>query len=230
MACRCGIIKEVTTLAVETGHEVPPMPTTRPKTKIVCTLGPATDSDEVVGALVESGMSIARLNLSHGSLDDHRTAMKLVRQVSERLDIPVGIMVDVPGKKYRTGPLGTGVVNLQAGDAFTLTSQDLVGGQRLVSVAPAGIHRDAEIGQTVLLDDGLMEFRVTDVQGTDVACEVVRGGRLPERRGVVIPGTAPTQIFPARLATAARTWARRFDWDASAERMAQALRERAAAP
>jgi pyruvate kinase len=179
----------------------------RPKTKIVCTLGPSTTSEETVEALIKSGMSIARLNLSHGSLDDHRTAMKLVRQVSERLDIPVGMMVDVPGIKYRTGPLGPGVVNLQAGDNLTLTSKDVVGGQNRVSVAPAGIHRDAAAGRTVLLDDGLMELRVTGVQGENVACVVVRGGRLTERRGVVIPGTAPSQIFPDRLATAALEFA-----------------------
>ena len=101
--------------------------TNRPKTKIVCTLGPATSSEGMVEALVESGMSIARLNLSHGALDEHRAAAELVGRVSDRLGIPVGIMVDVPGLKYRTGPLGTGVLDLRAGDKITLTSRDVVG-------------------------------------------------------------------------------------------------------
>ena len=179
----------------------------RPKTKIICTLGPASSSEETVQALVESGMSIARLNLSHGTLDEHRAAAELVRRVSERLGVPVGTMVDVPGIKYRTGPLGTGLLNLQAGDSITLTSRDVVGTKDLVSVAPAGIHRDAEKSKPVLLDDGLIELRVTDVRDQDVVCVVVRGGRLTERRGVATPGKSPSQHFPDRRATGALEFA-----------------------
>ena len=127
----------------------------RPKTKIVCTLGPATTSEESIQALVESGMSVARLNLSHGSLEEHTISAQRVRQVSERVGIPVGVMVDVPGTKYRTGPLGPGALVLKRGDRLTLTSRDLVGTQDLVSVAPPGIHRDAVAGRPLLLDDGL---------------------------------------------------------------------------
>ena len=213
MACRCGIIKEVTTLAVETGHEAPPMPTTRPKTKIVCTLGPATDSDEVVGALVESGMSIARLNLSHGSLEEHAASVERVRRVSRRLGVPVGIMVDVPGSKYRTGAMGTGVLDLKRGDMLTLTSRDLTGTRQMVAVTPPGIHRDAVVDGTVLLDDGLMELRVTAVQGQDVECEVIRGGRLTERRGVATPGMSSSQPFPDEQANQALEFAARHEAD-----------------
>ena len=168
----------------------------RPKTKIICTLGPASSSEETVQKLVESGMSIARLNLSHGSLDEHRAAAETVGRVSDRLGVPVGIMVDVPGLKYRTGPLGTGLLNLEAGDRITLTSRDVIGTADLVSVAPAGIHRDAERSGTVLLDDGQIELRVTDIRDQDVLCEVVRGGRLTERRGVATPGKSPSGPFP----------------------------------
>ena len=104
---------------------------TRPKTKIVCTLGPSTESKETIRALIESGMSVARLNLSHGSMDTHVSAIEMVRSVSEELGIPVGVMVDVPGAKYRTGPLAPGVVDLVSGDELTLTSRDVVGTQRL---------------------------------------------------------------------------------------------------
>ena len=178
------------------------MPTTRPKTKIVCTLGPATASDEVVGELVESGMSIARLNLSHGTLEEHAVSVERVRLVSQRLGIPVGIMVDVPGSKYRTGPMGTGVLNLKRGDKLTLTSRDLTGTQRVVAVTPPGIHRDATVDGTVLLDDGLMELRVTAVHGQDVECEVIRGGRLTEKRGVATPGMYLVSAFPRRAGEA----------------------------
>lgn len=183
------------------------MLTDRPKTKIICTLGPSTSSDEMVQALVENGMSIARLNMSHGGLDEHTEAVQRVRRVSEKLDIPVGIMVDVPGVKYRTGPLGTGVLNLSPGDKLTLTSRDVVGTTELVAVLPPGIHLDATVGSSVLLDDGLIEMKVTDVQQQEVLCEVVRGGRLTERRGVATPGKTPSQEFPDEHSTAALDFA-----------------------
>ncbi len=168
----------------------------KPKTKIVCTLGPAVSTDEKVEALVRRGMSVARLNMSHGTLDDHQAAAARVRRVSRRLGTPVGLMVDVPGAKYRTGPLGAGEVELRPGGSITLTSRAVVGTEDVVSVSPSGIHRDALAGRTVLLDDGLIELRVASVRGEDVACEVVRGGRLTERRGVATPGKAPSQPFP----------------------------------
>ena len=172
----------------------------RPKTKIVCTLGPATSSEAQIRSLIECGMSIARLNLSHGSFDEHATAAKLVRHAASRVGVPVGIMVDVPGTKYRTGVLAPGVIDLRKGDRITLTSRDVVGTQYLVAVTPPGIHRDAAVGRPLLLDDGLMEMRVLGVSDLDVECEVVRGGRLTERRGVATPGKSPSQPFPDQRA------------------------------
>ena len=93
----------------------------RPRTKIVCTLGPATDSDDILQALVERGMSVARLNLSHGNLDEHAASVDAVRRISDRVGVPVGIMVDVPGSKYRTGPLAPGAYELKPDDTVTLT-------------------------------------------------------------------------------------------------------------
>ena len=170
--------------------------TKRPKTKIVCTLGPSTESQETIHQLVESGMSVARLNLSHGTLESHADAIRRVRVASQQLGVPVGVMVDVPGTKYRTGPLASGAVELKSGDTLTLTSRDIVGNQGIMAVSPAGIHRDATVGRPVLLDDGLVELQVTDVRGSDVLCQVVVGGRITERRGVITPGKAPSQPFP----------------------------------
>ena len=183
------------------------MTATRPKTKIICTLGPASSSEKTLEELVRAGMSVARLNLSHGTLDEHGAAVQTVRQVSKRLGIPVGIMVDVPGAKYRTGPLGTGVLDLKREDRLTLTSRDLVGTREVVAVSPPGIHRDATVGDPVLLDDGLMELCVIEIQGQDVLCEVVRGGRLTERRGVATPGKSPSQPFPSEQAKKALEFA-----------------------
>jgi len=179
----------------------------RPKTKIVCTLGPATSTEETVRSLAKSGMSIARLNLSHGTLAEHTESLEIVRKVSADLDLPLGVMVDVPGIKYRTGPADPGVVNLSEGDEFTLTSRDVVGSESLVSISPPGIHRDAAVDSSVLLDDGLMELRVVAVQGEDVVCTVVRGGRLTEGRGVATPGRSPSQGFPNEKAIEALEFA-----------------------
>ena len=164
----------------------------QPKTKIVCTLGPSTKSEGIMRALIENGMSVARLNLSHGDLETHTADIAQVRLLSDQLGVPVGIMVDVPGSKYRTGPLGPGVVNLEAGDTLTLTSDDLIGSEEIMSVSPPGIHRDATVGLHILLDDGLVELIVRAIDGHNVRCEVIIGGRITERRGVATPGKAPS--------------------------------------
>ena len=180
---------------------------TRPKTKIVCTLGPSTESEEVIRSMIEGGMTIARLNLSHGNLETHAKAIAMVRRLADESDIPVGIMVDVPGSKYRTGPLAPGVVDLKSGDKITLTSRDIVGTAEIISVAPPGIHRDARVGHPVLVDDGLIELRAVEIQGEDVYCEVIAGGRVTERRGVTTPGKSPSQVFPDERTTEALIFA-----------------------
>tara|TARA_B100000686_G_scaffold122395_2_gene129658 strand:+ start:4842 stop:6296 length:1455 start_codon:yes stop_codon:yes gene_type:complete len=184
-----------------------------PKTKIVCTLGPASDSEEQLVELVKAGMSVARLNMSHGDLDTHIKVLNRVRKVSLELEIPVGVMVDVPGAKYRTGPLAPGAVQLQDGDEIVLTSQDLIGSSEKVSVAPPGIHLDAVVGTKILVDDGNIELRAIEVKDLDVMCKVVRGGRLTERRGVVTPGISPSQKFPDTKAVECLKFAAEYNAD-----------------
>ncbi len=168
----------------------------RPKTKIICTLGPSTDSDECIGALMDRGMSVARLNLSHGSLDDHTTAIGRIRGMSARKGVPVGIMVDLPGAKYRTGPVESGSAEVSRGDVVTLTSREVAGSARCIGVRPPGIHRDATAGCPVLVDDGLIELKTLEVRGEDVHCQVIAGGTLTELRGVTVPGKTPSLAFP----------------------------------
>ena len=177
------------------------------KTKIVCTLAlepkPGEEgfsntilSEATIESLVRVGMNIARLNMSHGGKDDHATVIERVRRVSRRFETPVGIMVDVRGRKYRTGPTSPGEFALQEGDDFTLTSRDIVGDRTVASVSPPGIHRDAILNGTILVDDGLVRLSVSRIEGTEVHCKVVVGGRLTPGRGVTTPGKAPTQPFP----------------------------------
>lgn len=172
-----------------------PVTTSKPKTKIVCTLGPSTESKIVIRDLITTGMSVARLNLSHGTLDSHKTAIKLVRAISKELEIPIGIMVDVPGPKYRTGYQEPGVIDLSLHQRLVLTSREIMGEQCILSVSPPGIHRDAMVGGTIHIDDGNVQALVTEIQGEDVVCRITQGGRVVERRGVITPGKAPDLPF-----------------------------------
>ena len=174
-------------------------PTTleRPRTKIVATLGPASDTYDTICELVRAGLSVARLNLSHNTLDKHARVFENVRKASKDLEIPVGIMVDVPGPKYRTGSQYPGEFNLDPGDRIVLTSRDVIGSQEILGVYPSGVHNDATIGGSVLIDDGAIELRVLEIEpeSMDVACEVVRGNRMVGGKGVTIPGRAPSLPF-----------------------------------
>ena len=137
---------------------------TNPKTKIVCTLGPATETDEKIRGLITAGMSGARRNLSHGTLESHEVALKKVRAASEEMGVSVGVMVDVPGPKYRTGYQEPGVIDLVTGATLVLTSRDMMGNPQVLSVSPNGIHRDAIIGGTILIDDVNVQVFFNDVQ------------------------------------------------------------------
>jgi len=185
----------------------------RPKTKIICTLGPATSSEKAIQALVDNGMSIARLNLSHGTLDEHIESINLVRTISSKLDVPVGIMVDVPGIKYRVGRLGEDLVKLTQGKTVTLTSKDIIGSASRISISPAGIHLDGGIGRKVLLDDGLIELEVLSVSESEVECTITRGGTLTEGKGVATPGKSPSHKFPNDKAIRSLEFARAHSVD-----------------
>ena len=167
-----------------------------PRTKIVCTLGPAVESHADVTELVRAGASVARLNLAHGSPDEHIRVVQTVRSVARDLRLPIAIMVDVPGPKYRTGTIKTGGIAIMPGDQLTLTSREVVGDQDLLCISPPGIHRDASPGNFVLIADGIVRLRVIRVEGSDVLCEALTLGLVTEGRGVSLPGVAPSQPFP----------------------------------
>ncbi len=185
----------------------------RPRTKIVCTLGPSVESAASVESLVHAGMSVARLNLSHGSPDLHTQATETIRATSKQLGVPVALMADVPGPKYRTGPTVPGVIEVEPGDGITLTSRETVGDQRFLSVSPPGIHRDADPGNRVLISDGLIQLRVKRIDGQEVVCQALTPGRITEGRGVNIPGIAPSQPFPNEAARQALAFAADHDAD-----------------
>ena len=165
------------------------------RTKIVCTIGPATGSAAVIDLLIRSGMNVARLNLSHGTHDIHAKYIQTVRRSSRRLGIKVAVLMDLPGPKYRTGRLKGGQVTLQKGSRVTLTMEDVEGDAALVPVNLPTLPRDVAAGDTILLDDGAMQLRVLDKNDDRVVCRVILGGILKERRGLVVPGMRTSGPF-----------------------------------
>ncbi len=157
------------------------------RTKIVCTIGPATSSPAVIEQLVKAGMNVARLNLSHGTYKEHARYIRIVRELSHRLAVPVATLIDLPGPKYRTGKLRDGQAKLRKGAEVVLTTRDVRGGNGVIPVNLPTLPRDIREGDTVLLDDGAMQLKVLEKRRTEVRCKVVVGGILTEGRGLVVP-------------------------------------------
>jgi pyruvate kinase len=163
------------------------------RAKIVCTLGPASESPETVLKLLELGMDVARLNFSHGTHEDHAAAIARIRAASRQLVRPVAILQDLQGPKIRTGPLqaGRAGVPLSAGDRIVITTErEVLGDEKLISTTYAFLAQDVRKGDRLLVDDGLLEFKVIDTDGVRVTAEVVEGGRLKEHKGINLPGVA----------------------------------------
>ncbi|RKG90064.1 pyruvate kinase [Corallococcus sp. CA049B] len=160
------------------------------KAKIICTLGPASDSKEVIEGLVKAGMNVARLNFSHGTHDEHRQRVQRIRAVSKKLGVPVAILQDVQGPKVRLGRFEGGQLMVMAGDTVTVTTRAVQGQGKIIPTPVRTLPRDVEKGHEVLLDDGRVRLRVLKVSGQDVSCRVEVGGLLKDHKGLNLPGTA----------------------------------------
>jgi pyruvate kinase len=162
-----------------------------PSTKIVCTIGPASRSEAVLERLMRVGMNVARLNFSHGTLDEHAEVITRIRALAARLDQPIAILQDLQGPKIRTGVLHDHQpIHLVEGASFTLTTRSLVGNERVVSTTYQHLPQDVQPGACILLADGLLELEVIDTTETDVHCRVLHGGVLGEHKGINLPGVA----------------------------------------
>lgn len=158
------------------------------RTKIVCTIGPASESVEQLCQLINAGMNVARLNFSHGSHDEHRQRIANVREAVKLTGKTVAIMLDTKGPEIRTGILKEGKITLEAGKRIILTTEEIEGDQERIHVNYRGLTDDIEVGKKILLDDGLIALQVLDVEGTEIYCEVLNGGDLSNRKGVNVPG------------------------------------------
>ena len=164
------------------------MPLPRNKTKIVCTIGPASESPDVLEHMVQAGMTVARLNFSHGDFESHARIVDRIRTAAEKEGRRVALMADLPGPKMRIGKISEEPVELYPGDAFTLTTEDIVGTASRVSVTFARLPLVVKPRDTLYLKDGLIQLEVVGVDGNDVNCEVVVGGELRSRKGLNLPG------------------------------------------
>jgi pyruvate kinase len=157
------------------------------RTKIVCTIGPASRDPDVLERLIAAGMDVARLNFSHGSHDSHAEVIRLIRRLAAGAGRPVAILQDLAGPKIRIGALAAGVIQLRPGDPFTLTAREVPGDARQVSLTYKGLPADVAPGDALLLADGALELRVLDVAGPDIHCRVVTGGALSSHKGINLP-------------------------------------------
>jgi pyruvate kinase len=160
------------------------------RAKIVCTLGPAVDTQEQVTALVEAGMDVARMNMSHGDHEDHQRRYDMVRRAGDEVGRAVAVLADLQGPKIRTGRFSEGAVSLSEGDRFVITNRDVSGDRHEVGTTHQGLPQDVEAGDDLLVDDGKVHLRATEVSDTDVVTEVVIGGEVSNNKGINLPGTA----------------------------------------
>ena len=158
------------------------------KTKIICTLGPAVDTEEQICALIKGGMNAARFNFSHGSHPEHLERLNMLKAVRDRMGLPVATILDTKGPEIRIKSFETKSVELNAGDPFTLTVDDVPGTAAKVSVTYPKLDREVEPGQVILIDDGLVAVRVEEIAGHDILCRVENGGTLSANKSINIPG------------------------------------------
>lgn len=159
------------------------------KTKIICTLGPATDSDEVLREMMLSGMNVARFNFSHGTHEEQLERINRVKRLRDELKLPIGILLDTRGPEVRIKTFKDGKIELEAGQEFTLTTREIEGDSSIVSITYEGLPSDVVAGSRILIDDGLIAMNVKEIlNGTDIVCVVENSGPLSNRKSINVPG------------------------------------------
>lgn len=156
-------------------------------TKIICTIGPASENEATLTAMCQAGMNVARLNFSHGSHEEHKQKIDLIKAVREKLNLPIAIMLDTKGPEYRIGTFADGKIDVNAGDTFTFTTEEVEGDETKVSVNYKDLVKNLSIGDKILVNNGLVTFRVKELNGNDAICDVVVGGTLSNRKSMSFP-------------------------------------------
>ena len=165
------------------------------KTKIICTLGPSTDKDGVLEKLVKEGMNVARFNFSHGLHDEQKGRIDSLKKIRTRLGKPVAALLDTKGPEIRIREFENGKITLKEGQEFTLTAEEIVGNENIVSVTYKELYKDVKPGNSILIDDGLIGLEVKKIKGQDIICKVINGGVLGNKKGVNLPGVEVNMPF-----------------------------------
>lgn len=156
------------------------------KTKIVCTIGPASNNTETFRKLVQAGLNIVRLNFSHGTHETHQKTIDMVKAVRTELGLPIAIMIDTKGPEIRTG-LFEGVVSLEKGGTYVLTNKDVVGDDKMCKISYPSLYKDVKVGGKILIDDGLLELEIEKIDGEDIVCRILNDAEISSNKGVNVP-------------------------------------------
>ena len=165
------------------------------KTKIICTIGPACDNEATLTKMCRAGMNVARLNFSHGTHEEHLEKINLIKRVREKLELPIAIMLDTKGPEYRIKTFKDGKIFLNEGDVFTFMTDEVEGDSERVSVSYKNLYRELDVGDKILLNNGLVVFEVTEIKGTSIVTNVLAGGELSNRKSMSFPGKVLEQEF-----------------------------------
>ncbi len=165
------------------------------KTKIVCTIGPASSDEKVFREMCLAGLNVARLNFSHGDHAEHLQKINMIKKVRQELNLPIAIMLDTKGPEYRIKTFTKSPVTVREGDTFTFTTRDVPGDETIVGVNYSGLCGDLSIGDRVLVNNGLVIFEVTEITETDVICKVIAGGELSDRKSMSFPNKVLNQAY-----------------------------------
>ena len=165
------------------------------KTKIICTIGPASESEEMLRALIDAGMNVARFNFSHGTHEEHREKFKRLVRIRKEMGKPVATLMDTKGPEIRLKDFEGGKVMLEKGKGFTLTTEDVMGTAERASITYKDLVKDVKVGGSILIDDGLIELRIDNVTDTDIHCTVINGGPVSNHKGVNVPDTDLSMPF-----------------------------------
>ena len=165
------------------------------RTKIICTLGPATDDPTVLSELMLSGMNAARLNFSNGSYDEHLKRINMVKKLRDEMGLPIALLLDTKGPEIRTGCFKDGKITLKRGQKFTLTPKETEGTEDRVSISYGDLYRDIEKGMRILIDDGLIEMLVSEINGEDIICEVLNDGVVSDHKSINVPDANLTMDY-----------------------------------
>jgi pyruvate kinase len=158
------------------------------KTKIICTIGPESEDPRIIEELINCGMNAARLNFSHGDFEEHGSRIDNIKKIRERLNTPIAIMLDTKGPEIRTGTFKEGKVELVQGQQFTFTTRSIVGDAAICHISYENLPSDLKVNDIILVDDGLVGFRVEEIQGTEIICTVMNSGVIGTKKVLTCPG------------------------------------------